>query len=126
MKEIIERVNKFIDSIFSLFIYILLGFLSLGGFVYGGLALTFIFIEKGIDPYPILWSFDVLRYLWTIVILILIIKLVFLLIKKLIPILEEISSKQREKRKKEFVKVIREAVREELKNKNTRNRKRTS
>ncbi len=126
MKEIIERMSKFIDSILSFFIYFLLGFLAVGGFLYGSSALTFIFIEKGVSPYPILMSFKLLGFFFAIVILILIIKLLFLLIKKLIPILEESSSKQKEKGKKEFVKVIREAVREELKSKSTKNRKRAS
>ncbi len=126
MREIIERINRFIGNTVSLFIYILLGFLSLGGFLYGGLSLTFILIEKGIDPYFILVSFKFLGYLWIIIIWMLVMKLLFLLIKRLIPILEKNSYKQKEKRKKEFVKVIREAVREELKSKNTRNRKRAS
>ena len=126
MKEIIERIDKFIDNILPFFIYILLGFLSLGGFFYGGSALALIFIEKGIDPYIILVSFKFIRCFLVIVLWIVIIKLFFLLIKILIPILEKSSSKQKEKGKKEFVKVIREAVREELRSKNTKNRKRAS
>ncbi len=111
MKEFIDRINAILMKAISWVIFLMIGFISMAGFVFGGVSLALWIQKNGGDISMIISSFKLVSIIISIIIFLVGLKIYFWLIKKLLKLAEKIKKK----RKEDFNKVIKSAIRNELK-----------